>query len=67
MVKGYYECSFAVGVGQKFLIKKKRGDPVMRVTDDCRGQLEHLNRELVSSFAFFPVLIEFIDFESLKQ
>ena len=22
MVKGYYECSFAVGVGEKFLIKK---------------------------------------------
>ena len=26
MVKGYHECSFAVGVGEKFVIKKKGGD-----------------------------------------
>ena len=59
MVKGYHECSFAVGDGEKFLIKRKRRDPVLKVTDDCRGHA------CVS--ARFPVLIEFIDFESLKQ
>ena len=28
IVKGYHECSFAVrvGVGEKFIVKKKRGD-----------------------------------------
>ena len=69
MVKGYHGCSFAAGVGEKFLIKKKRGDPVLKVTDDRRGQLGHLQRDanVVPVLACFPVLIEFTDFESLKQ
>ena len=37
MVKGYHECSFAVGVGEKFVIKKKGGDsnrgPALKVND----------------------------------
>ena len=40
MVKGYHESSFAVHVGDKFVVKQKRGDrgPALRVTDDDRGQ-----------------------------
>ena len=26
VVKGYHECSFAVRVGDKFVVKQKRGD-----------------------------------------
>ena len=50
VVKGYHECSFAVRVGDKFVVKQKRGDrgPALRVTDDDRGQLGHLQRELVT-------------------
>ena len=50
VVKGYHECSFAVHVGDKFVVKQKRGDrgPALRVTDDDRGQLGHLQRELVT-------------------
>ena len=55
MVKGCHECSFAVGVSEKFLIKKERGDPVLKVPDDCSGQLGHLQRELVPVLACFPV------------
>ena len=41
VVKGYHECSFAVHVGDKFVVKQKRGDrgPALTVTDDDRGQL----------------------------
>ena len=41
---------FAVGVGEKFIIKKKRWDrcPAQKVTDDGHCQLGHLQRELVS-------------------
>ena len=50
VVKGYHECSFAVRVGDKFVVKQKRGDrgPALRVTDDDRGQLGHLQRDLVT-------------------
>ena len=53
VVKGYHECSFAVHVGDKFVVKQKRGDrgpalSVTLVTDDDRGQLGHLQRELVT-------------------
>ena len=35
VVKGYHECSFTVCVGDKFVVKQKRGDrgPALRVTD----------------------------------
>ena len=35
VVKGYHECSFTVRVGDKFVVKQKRGDrgPALRVTD----------------------------------
>ena len=58
IVKGYHDCSFAVGVGEKFIIKRKRGDrdPGLKVTDDGRGQVGHLQRELVPVFTCFPVL-----------
>ena len=41
MVKGYHECYFAYRVGDKFVVKQKRGNtvPALRVTDDDRGQL----------------------------
>ena len=50
VVKGFHECFFAVRVGDKFVLKQKRGDrgPALRVTDDDRGQLGHLQRELVT-------------------
>ena len=53
------ECSFAVCVGEKFIIKKKRGvgGPALKVNDDGRGQLGHLQRELVPMLPYFPVLI----------
>ena len=35
VVKGYHECCFTVRVGDKFVVKQKRGDrgPALRVTD----------------------------------
>ena len=53
------ECSFVLGVGEKLIIKKERGagGPALKVTDDGRGQLGHLQRELVPVLACFPVLI----------
>ena len=47
--------AFAVSVGEKFIIKMKRGDPALKVTDDGRGQLGHLQRELVPVLACFPI------------
>lgn len=46
VVKGYHECSFVVRVGDKFVVKQKRGHrgPALRVTDDDCGQLGHLQR-----------------------
>ena len=54
VVKGYHECSFAVHVGDKFVVKQKRGDrdPALRVTDDDRGQLGHL-QQLQWSFSSY--------------
>ena len=49
--------TFAVSVGEKFITKKKRGDPVLKINDDSRGQLRHLQRDLVIVLACFPVLI----------
>ena len=50
VVKGYHECSFTVRVGDKFVVKQKRGDrgPALRVTDHGRGQLGHLQHYLVT-------------------
>ena len=42
--------AFAVSVGE-------RGDPALKVTDDGRSQLRHLQRERVPVLACFPVLI----------
>ena len=36
-VKAATSAAFAVSVGEKFIIKKKRGDPVVKVTDNGRG------------------------------
>ena len=49
--------AFTVSAGEKFIIKKKKGDPALKVTDDGRGQLGHLQRELVPVLACFPVSI----------
>jgi len=48
VVKGYQECSFAIRVGDRLIVKKKRGErgPALRVTDNDRGQLGHLQQEL---------------------
>ena len=50
VVKGYHEGSFAIRAGDQLVVKHKRGDrgPALRVTDDDRGQLGHLQRELVT-------------------
>ena len=50
VVKGYHECSFDVLVNDKFVVKQKRGDrgPALRVIYNERGQLGHLQRELVT-------------------
>ena len=48
--------TFAVSVGEKFIIKK-REDPALKVTDDGQRQLGHLQRELVPVLACFPVLL----------
>ena len=49
--------AFTVSAGEKFIIKKKKGDPALKVTDDGRGQLGHLQRELVPVLACFPASI----------
>ena len=49
--------AFAVIVGEKFIVKKEKGNPALKVTDDGRGQLGHLQRELVPVQACFPVSI----------
>ena len=50
--------AFAASVGDKFVhSEKKKGDPALKVTDDGRGQLGHLQRELVPVLACFPVSI----------
>lgn len=45
--KGYHKCSFAVHVGDRFIVVKKRGErgPALRVIDNDRGQLGHLQFE----------------------
>ena len=45
--------AFAVRVGEKFIIKKKRGNrgPALKVTDDGRGQRGHLQPELLPVLA----------------
>ena len=49
VVKGYHECLFSVDIGDKFVARKKRGDRgnAFKVTDH-RGQLGHLQRDLVA-------------------
>ena len=47
--------AFAVSVDEKFIIKKKRRHPALKVTDDGRGQLGHLQRELVPVLPCFPI------------
>ena len=50
VVKGYHKCSFAAHVGDKFVVKEKRGDRglALRVTDNDCGQLGQLQRELMT-------------------
>ena len=45
--------AFTVSVGEKFIFKKKRGDPALKVTNDGGGQLGHLQREPVPVLACF--------------
>lgn len=49
IVKGYQECEFNVNTGEKFELLRKHGSRgrAFRVCND-RGQLGHLQRELVS-------------------
>ena len=48
VVKVYHECSFTVHVGDRFVVKNKRGErgQAFRVTDGDRSQLGHLQGEL---------------------
>ena len=51
VVKGYHECSFADSVGEKYIVRRKRGHrgPVLKVLDENgRGQLGHLQCKLAS-------------------
>ena len=48
--------AFTVSAGEKFIIKKKKGDPALKVTDDGRSQRGQ-QRELVPVLACFPVSI----------
>ena len=51
VVNGYHECSFAVSVGERYIVRKKRGDQgsALKVIDEKgRGQIEHWQHELVS-------------------
>ena len=49
VVKGYHLCPFKVKEGEVFLVSKKRGERgnAFKVFDE-RGQLGHLQAELVS-------------------
>ena len=49
--------AFAVRVGETFITKKKRGDSALKITDDGRGQLGYLQRELVLVLARLQVLV----------
>ena len=49
--RSYEECSLAVSVGEKYIVRRERGDrgPALKVLDENdRSQLGHLQRELVS-------------------
>ena len=48
--KGLPQGSFAIRVGDQFVVKQKTGDRglALRVTDDDRGRLGHLQCELVT-------------------
>ena len=50
VVKGYHECEFNVNLEEEFVAEKKKGarERAFRVYDG-RGQLGHLERELVAS------------------
>ena len=54
VVKGYQECRFDVKEGEEFKVSKKIGEKgrAFRVENE-RGQLGHLQRELVA--ALWPV------------
>lgn len=49
IVKGYQECEFTVRIGEEFVALRKNGSRgrAFRVCND-RGQLGHLQRELVA-------------------
>ena len=51
IVKGYHECQFTTYVGEEFLASKKLGPKgkAFRVSNS-RGQLGHLQSELVNAF-----------------
>ena len=49
--RSYDDCSLAVSVGEKYIVRRKSGDrgPALKVHDEKdRGQLGHLQREPVS-------------------
>ena len=56
MVKGYLESPLSPSVSVKsLLLRRKERDSALKVTDDGRGQLGHLQRELVPVLACFPI------------
>ena len=54
MVEGYHECLPSPSVSVKSLLRE---DPALKITDDGRDQLGHLQRELVPVLAYFLVLM----------
>lgn len=50
VAKGYQECRFQVKIGETFTVVRKVGDKghAFKILDPKRGQLGHLQRELVS-------------------
>lgn len=49
VAKGYHECQFQVEIGETYTVVKKVGDKglTFKVLDHSRGQLGHLQQELV--------------------
>ena len=58
VVKGYQDCRFDVKVGEEFKVSKKIGENFRTfLVENERGQLGHLQRELVAALWPFNALI----------
>ena len=57
VAKGYHECTFQVEIGERFVALQKNGmkGRKCKILND-RGQLGHLERELVEPLWLFKIL-----------